>query len=424
MTTWKASLLGYFQPRLVAVLFLGFCSGLPFGMLIDPLNFWLSESDISRTTIGLLSWVTLTYTLKAIWSPFVDRFQIPILSKSLGQRRSWLIVSQLMVAIALFGMAFSNPADSLYVLILFALLVGFSSATQDICIDAMRIELVSEQELGEASAMYQGGWRLAFLLTQVVTFIIASSFDWSTAYMAAAFLMILVIYVSLIKVPEPERVVKEYISIFNQPTVWFRDSYLEPFRDLYVRWQGQFLLIVLLVITYRFSDIVLGPMAMPFYRETGFSKEEVALITNAFGLAVTVLGIFFGGLMIYRFTLMKTLFTGALLVCVTNLAFASLDVIGHDLTALTVVIALDNFSQGLAGTALIAYLSSLTSHNFTATQYALLFLLATLPAKLLAGGSGAVVDSIGYFNFFIYASSMGIPAIILSFYLQSRQTRS
>ncbi len=420
IVSWKDSLFGYFQPRLFIVLFLGFCSGLPFGMLFDPWNFWLSESGINRATIGLLSWITLTYSFKAAWSPFIDRFRLPVLSNLLGQRRSWLVFSQILIAFALLGMAFSDPNESFGILVIFALTVSFSSATQDICVDAMRIELVSEQELGEATAMYQGGWRIAFLISQVATLFIASFFDWSAAYAAAAFLMIAIALFTVKKVPEPTRVLKDYISIVNKPALWFKESYLEPFGDLSKRLKGQLFFIILLVATYRFSDMVLGPMAMPFYTETGFTKEEVALITNAFGIMVTLLGAFAGGLFIYRFNIIKTLLAGAILVCLTNLAFAVLDTIGHDLMALTITIALDNFSQGLAGTALIAYLSSLTSQNFTATQYALLFSLATFPAKLLAGSSGFIVNSMGYFNFFIYAACMGLPAISLSLYFNKR----
>jgi len=313
-------------------------------------------------------------------------------------------------------MASSNPNESLGILVIFALTVGFSSATQDICIDAMRIELVDERELGEATAMYQGGWRVAFMISQVATFFIASFFDWSTAYAVAAFLMLAIALFTVKKVPEPTRVLRDYISIVNEPALWFKESYLEPFGDLSKRLEGQLFFIILLVVTYRFSDIVLGPMAMPFYNETGFTKEEVAIITNAFGIIITLLGAFAGGLFVYRFNIIKTLLVGAILVCLTNLAFAVLDIIGHDLMALTVTITLDNFSQGLAGTALIAYLSSLTNQNFTATQYALLFLLATVPAKFLAGGSGFIVDLVGYFNFFIYAACMGLPAILLSLY--------
>ena len=418
MTSWKESFSAYLQPRLFIVLFLGFSSGLPFGMLIDPLNFWLSEEEISRSSIGLLSLITLTYPMKVVWSPFIDRLQIPILSKSIGQRKSWLFLAQLTVSIALIGMALTDPKDSLSILVVFALMVAFFSATQDICIDAMRIELVEEKELGEATAMYQAGWRIAFLVSQVATFFIASLFDWSSAYFCSAILMLLVLITCFLKVPEPERDEGLYISLTTKPLAWIVSSYVKPFFEIFNRLRDRILLILLLVITYRFSDLLLGPMAMPFYRETGFSKEEVAIITNAFGIVVTMSGAFLGGLLIYKYTIMRTMLIGALLVAITNLFFAGLDVVGHNLAFLTLTISVDNLSQGLAGTALIAYLSSLTNQNFTATQYALLFSLAVIPGKLLASSSGFLVDSYGFFNFFIFASLMGIPAIYLCLKLQ------
>ena len=419
MASWKESFSAYLQPRLFIILFLGFSSGLPFGMLIDPLNFWLSEEEISRSSIGLLSLITLTYPMKVAWSPFIDRLKIPLLSSSIGQRKSWLFLTQLVVSIALIGMAITDPKSSLSILVVFALLVAFFSATQDICIDAMRIELVEEKELGEATAMYQAGWRLAFLVSQVATFFIASLFDWSSAYFCSAVLMLLILITCFLKVPEPEREEDPYIALTSKPLAWVFSSYVKPFLEMFNRLRDRIFLILLLVITYRFSDLLLGPMAMPFYRETGFTKEEVAIITNAFGIIVTMTGAFLGGLLIYRYNIMKTVLVGALLVAITNLFFAGLDVIGHNIAFLTLTISVDNLSQGLAGTALIAYLSSLTNQNFTATQYALLFSLAVIPGKLLASSSGFIVDSFGYFNFFIFASLMGIPAIYLAVKLQS-----
>ena len=418
MASWKESFAAYLQPRLFIILFLGFSSGLPFGMLIDPLNFWLSEEEISRSSIGLLSLITLTYPMKVAWSPFIDRLKIPLLSSSIGQRKSWLFLTQLVVSIALIGMAITDPKGSLSILVVFALLVAFFSATQDICIDAMRIELVEEKELGEATAMYQAGWRLAFLVSQVATFFIASLFDWSSAYFCSAVLMLLILITCFLKVPEPEREEDPYIALTAKPLTWVFSSYVKPFLEIFNRLRDRIFLILLLVITYRFSDLLLGPMAMPFYRETGFTKEEVAIITNAFGIIVTMTGAFLGGLLIYRYNIMKTVLIGALLVAITNLFFAGLDVIGHNIAFLTLTISVDNLSQGLAGTALIAYLSSLTNQNFTATQYALLFSLAVIPGKLLASSSGFIVDSFGYFNFFIFASLMGIPAIYLALKLQ------
>ena len=421
MKTWSESFLGFFKPKLLIILALGFCSGLPFGMLIDPLSYWLREADISRSTIGLLSWITLMFTFKALWSPFVDRIKLPFLSL-LGQRKSWLVLSQSLVVISIFGMSFSDPTNSLMVLVAFALSVSFFAATQDICIDAMRVELVLDHEQGEAASMYQGGWRIAFLVSQVFTFFIASYYDWSAAYFSIGILMGMLVLFSIFVIPEPKRPVSDLPGIESNPLKSFKNLYLSPLKDLFERYfDNNILLVFLLIIFYRFSDIVLGPMAMPFYVDTGFSKEEVAIVTNAFGIAMTMAGVFVGGLLIYRYNLMSVVFLGALLVMLTNVAFAWLDTIGHNVSALTVTITLDNFSQGVASTALIALLSGLTNRSFTATQYAALFLLATFPATIIKGFSGFFVDSFGYFNFFLYAAALGIPAAVISYVLLKKK---
>ena len=421
MKTWSESLLGFFKPKLLIILALGFCSGLPFGMLIDPLSYWLREADISRSTIGLLSWITLMFTFKALWSPFVDRIKLPFLSL-LGQRKSWLVLSQSLVVISIFGMSFSDPTNSLMVLVAFALSVSFFAATQDICIDAMRVELVLDHEQGEAASMYQGGWRIAFLVSQVFTFFIASYYDWSAAYFSIGILMGMLVLFSIFVIPEPKRPDSDLPGIESNPLKSFKNLYLSPLKDLFERYfDNNILLVFLLIIFYRFSDIVLGPMAMPFYVDTGFSKEEVAIVTNAFGIAMTMAGVFVGGLLIYRYNLMAVVFLGALLVMLTNVAFAWLDTIGHNVSALTVTITLDNFSQGVASTALIALLSGLTNRSFTATQYAALFLLATFPATIIKGFSGFFVDSFGYFNFFLYAAALGLPAAAISFVLLKKK---
>ena len=421
MKTWSESLLGFFKPKLLIILALGFCSGLPFGMLIDPLSYWLREADISRSTIGLLSWITLMFTFKALWSPFVDRIKLPFLSL-LGQRKSWLVLSQSLVVISIFGMSFSDPTNSLMVLVAFALSVSFFAATQDICIDAMRVELVLDHEQGEAASMYQGGWRIAFLVSQVVTFFIASYYDWSAAYFSIGILMGMLVLFSIFVIPEPKRPDSDLPGIERNPLKSFKNLYLSHLKDLFERYfDNNILLVFLLIIFYRFSDIVLGPMAMPFYVDTGFSKEEVAIVTNAFGIAMTMAGVFVGGLLIYRYNLMAVVFLGALLVMLTNVAFAWLDTIGHNVSALTVTITLDNFSQGVASTALIALLSGLTNRSFTATQYAALFLLATFPATIIKGFSGFFVDSFGYFNFFLYAAALGLPAAVISFVLLKKK---
>jgi PAT family beta-lactamase induction signal transducer AmpG len=272
--------------------------------------------------------------------------------------------------------------------------------------------------------MYQGGWRLAFLCTQVITFLIASRFDWSTAYSVAAITMAVIAVITMLSVPEPLEVERDHISLLHKPKTWFKTSYLTPFLDIAKRYTNRIYLILLLVLSYRFSDFILGPMAMPFYQETGFTKDQIALITNAFGISVSLAGAFIGGLLVYRYSTIVALSIGASLVALTNLTFAALALIGNDILALTIVIICDNLAQGVATAALIAYLSSLTTEKFTATQYALLFLLATLPARFIASSSGFVVDAVGYFNFFIYAALMGLPAIFISLYFWKKEKNS
>jgi PAT family beta-lactamase induction signal transducer AmpG len=422
LNTWRKSLAKYFQKKLLCVLFLGFASGLPYGMLMDPLSFWLSESNIQRSAIGLISLVTLTYSFKAVWAPFIDRLKLPILTQWLGQRRSWIVLSQFLTAISLLGLGLSDPTESLRWLIIFAIAVGFSSATQDICIDAMRIELLEESDQGHGAAMWMGGWRIAFLASGVVPFFIASSLNWSSAYIAVSVFILLLIAPTIYFIPEPKYFARNQKNILETPKAWFQEAYIGPFKDLASRHRDHIVLMILLIITYRFSDMILGPMAMPFYNEIGFSKEEVALVTNTFGGAVTIMGGILGGVILFRYGNLTGLLLGAILVSSTNLAFALLTLTGANLTMLAAVIACDNLAQGLALAAFVAHLSSLTSEKFTASQYALLFLVATVPAKLIAGTSGFVVDGTGYFNFFLYAAGMGIPAILLTlfFYLQER----
>ena len=234
---------------------------------MDPFNFWLSESGVSRSAIGLMSLIVLTYSLKAVWTPFIDRLKIPVLSNNLGTRKSWLLLSQISVTLTLLGLATCDPNQSILILIALALAVAFSSATQDVCVDAMRIELLTEKQLGQGAAMYQGGWRLAFLCTQVITFLIASLFDWSTAYGVAAMTMAVIAVITMLLVPEPLEVERDHISILNNPKSWFQTSYLTPFMDIANRYTDRIFLILLLVMSYRFSDFILGPMAMPFYQE-------------------------------------------------------------------------------------------------------------------------------------------------------------
>ena len=421
MNAWVISLKAYLKPNLLLIVLLGLLAGIPYGMILDPLNFWLSKSGVDRASIGLLSLVFLTYAFKALWAPLVDRIQLPFL-KRIGQRKSWLVLAQLLSFIFLIAIGMNDPIQNLELLVICVFALAFFSATQDICIDALRIELVEKEELGQAAANYQLGWRVGGVwFAQVVGFILGGTIGYSNAYLIVAIVFLSLSVFIFFKMPEPERIVRPYISVFSHPGRWLKDSFFDPVVDLYDRYKSEVGLLLLLIFFYRLSDMYLGPMAMPFYREMGFTEIEVALVTNFFGTAITIIGVFAGGLLVHRFGLEINIFYGAVLTALTNLTFVYLNYLGTDLDPsnelqfLWVVIGMDNFTQGYVGTVAITFISRVVSPSFTATQYALLVLLGTVPSRILGGSSGFVVNEFGYHDFFLIACALGIPAIVLSY---------
>ena len=383
--TFLDSLRNYLSPQILVIMCLGFISGVPYGILMDPLNYWLSEEGIEKSTIGLLSLVFLIYSLKVLWAPLVDRLKVPIFN-IFGQRKSWLFLSQFITGLIIVLISFVGPKESLNIFVYLILAIGFFSATQDICADALRIELVEKRELGEASAVYVIGWRIgAILLSGVATFYLADIYGWQFAYRLIGIIVIFLSFLFLIFLKEPIREIRPPKDLFNEPFEWFKDSFLAPLLDLYLRYKNHLLLLLLLIFTYRLSDMFLGPMAMPFYRETGFTKIEVAEITNFYGLIMTILGGLFAGASVLRYGLSKNLVAGAILTPLTNLPFIYLNMIGHDVNFLVVTITLDNFTQGFVNVIGVTILGTIVSKSFTATQFALLVAVSythlTLPTK-------------------------------------------
>ena len=412
--SWLSSLRSYFQPRVLLIAALGVLSGLPLGLLIDPLRYWLSEIGIEKSTIGLLSLVMLSYSLKMFWAPLVDRLRIPYLNK-IGQRKSWLILSQFLTFFCILAVGFIDPAQKLNVFVLFVLALSFFSATQDICVDAMRIELVDKKSIGEASAVYIIGYRLgAIFLSQVITFYIADAFGWSMAYFVIGSIFILSSIFLIFVLPEPTSLEISYISIIKNPGLWFKDSFILPLSDLISRYKEHLLLLLFLTFTYRLSDMFLGPMAMPFYQEIGFTKLEVAQITNFYGMWMTIIGGLFAGLTLHKYGLVRNMIAGAIFVPLANIPFIFLNILGKDLNFLIFTITVDNFSQGFISVVGITFLSNMVSKTYTATQYALLFGLVVIPPNIISSGSGFVVESYGFQNFFILCALLGLPAIIFS----------
>ncbi|MFD2675914.1 AmpG family muropeptide MFS transporter [Camelimonas lactis] len=397
--------------RHVLMLVFGFSSGLPFLLVFGTLSAWLREAGVSRTEIGLLSWVALAYSFKFVWAPAVDGLDPPLLARWLGRRRAWMMLAQCGVAAGLIGVAMSDPAVFLPGLIGFALLVALASATQDVAVDGWRINAAPQDGQAMLAAIYQLGYRLALLCSGAGALYIADFVDWRSAYLAMAVLML----VGMAGVLAAPRLAEDTAP--SRQRSWratIGEAIVEPFTDLARRKGSSLILILALIALYRLPDFVAGVMANPLYIDMGFSKSEIASVSKVFGVWVGIAGAFVGGVAAARFSVMPCLVFGGVAAAASNLMFAWLAVRGHDLTLLTLSISLDNFASGFAGSVLIAYMSGLTSPTMAATQYALLSSLYALPGKFVGGASGLLADKVGYPWFFICTALVGAPIALLS----------
>jgi PAT family beta-lactamase induction signal transducer AmpG len=419
---WLAALKVYTHPRVVGMLFLGFSAGLPLLLVLGTLSFWLSEAGIARATIGHLSWVGLAYGFKFLWSPLVDRLPLPLLTRVLGKRRAWLLLSQICIALALLGMANTDPVLNLTHTVFFALAVAFASATQDIALDAYRIEAVEAEKQGAMAATYQAGYRIAMITAGAGALWIAAAFDpseatydfrpWQVAYTVMAALMAVGILATL-TIREPAHAAPLPRLAEQGIGRWLTTSFVQPFADFFARYKWQALLMLALIAVYRISDVVMGVMSNPFYQELGFTKDEVATVSKVYGVIMTIVGAAAGGLLTMRLGVMRTLFLGALLSAATNLLFVWLAGRGHDVSALVFTVSADNLSAGIASSAFVAYLSSLVNQAYSATQYALFTSVMLLLPKFIAGFSGEFVDAYGWANFFTGTALIGLPVLLL-----------
>ena len=547
---WLSALAVYLERRTLVMLALGFAAGLPNLLIFDTLSLWLRESGLSLEVIGFFALATLTYALKFVWAPLVDRTAIPGLTRLFGHRRSWMLVAQAAVIFGLWSIAGLNPAQALAPVALFAVLVGFAGATQDIVIDAWRIEATDESRQGAMAAAYQWGYRIAIIVAGAVPLVLAEQFNWSLSYAVMAALMgigvaavllaprerahvvrpipvgdtparpladrvewlarlllialaALVIGTGLTGQPDlaggvlralgtPAAAVEGFSAAFTakpggvwlqfgavlagfallalacwplpgrgtRPGAYLAGSFGQPLADFFRRFGGAAAMILALICLYRLADFVLNIMN-PFYADLGFSKTEIAEVRKVFGVAASMAGVFLGGLSVVRLGLIRTMVVGAFASPVSNLIFGWLAVQGPEVWALFVAIGVDNVATGYAGTALIAYMSSLTSAGFTATQYALFSSLYALPGKLVASQSGRIVEAsaraaeaggplaafkplfaglppesfkagavtagvtpaglgAGYMVFFLYSAVIGVAAIALAFMVAAR----
>ena len=426
--SWLQTLRVYLEPASLRMLTLGFSAGLPLLLVLGTLSFRLREAGIDRSTIGYLSWVGLAYGFKWVWAPLVDRLPIPLLTRWLGRRRSWLLLSQCLVVAGLVGMALTDPRQALGPVVACALMVAFASATQDIALDAFRIESADANHQAALAAAYQTGYRLAMIWAGAGVLWIAARAEapalagaaaaatgaaayqngaWQTAYLVmAASMAVGMVTVLFSREPRPVE-----LPPARNAAEWLRGALLEPFADFVRRYRWQAALILALIAVYRISDVVMGIMANPFYVDMGYTKDEVAAVTKVYGVVMTLVGAFVGGSLAMRFGVMRILMLGALLSACTNLLFAWLAGHGHDVTALIAVVSADNLASGIASAAFIAYLSSLTNVSYSATQYALFSSMMLLLPKFVAGFSGDYVNAFGYAQFFASTALLGLPVL-------------
>ncbi|OQK16565.1 AmpG family muropeptide MFS transporter [Methyloprofundus sedimenti] len=435
--SWKQSFSAYTRPQVMGMAFLGFSAGLPFLLVFSTLSAWLRDTGVTLSVIGFFSWVGLTYSIKVIWAPVVDRLPLPFLTRLLGKRRSWMLLAQVGISAGLMTLAELNPQVQIEFIAATAVWIAFCSATQDIVIDAYRIEAIAPEYQAAMAAMYVFGYRVALLVSGAGAFYIAEYIGWNAAYSAMALCMFVGIVATLLSSEPRHKQDKQTIKLeskvetalgvqahkgaLQRLSAWFSDAVISPFADFFIRNGKMAIWILALIALYKMSDITMGVMANPFYLDIGFSKKEIADISKVFGFFMTIFGAALGGVLVLRYGLMKPLLLGAVLVASTNLLFVLLARSEPNISLLAIVISADNLSGGIATSVFIAYLSSLTNSAYTATQYALFSSLMTLPAKLMGGFSGLIVDSYGYAMFFLYASSVGLPAIILVLVLMRLQ---
>ena len=409
--SWKNTINAVLSKKVFILLTLGFSAGLPFLLVFSTLQAWLKEANVENVTIGFISWVAITYTLKFSWAPFLDRFNLPLFNIFFGRRRSWLIFSQIMTGVSIFMLANISPnSENLLLFSFFAFLVAFFSATQDVALDAYRIEIGKKDEQGILGASYQLGYRIALITSGAFALVIADNYSFEISYKFMAALMMVGVF-STILAPEPSETAKKLEIKGN---LLFA-LYIEPLRDLLLRHKNA-VLIIMLILLYRASDLSMAPMAMPFYKDIGFTLTEIAYVAKTLGVIMSIVGVIIGGILWKKLGGINALLFGSIMIASTTLMFFLMSINEKNMDLFIATIALDNFTSGFAGTLMIAYLSSLTNKAYAGLQYAALFGLLMIPGKILAGFSGLFQEAFGYSGLFLASAAIGIPAILISYY--------
>lgn len=435
MKSWLSALAVNFERRVLAVFFLGFSSGLPLLLVFATLSTWLAREGVSKATIGFFSLVGSAYALKYLWSPLVDRMPLPPFTTLLGRRRGWLIVSQLVLIVAMLGLGSTDPRTELWSTAMWAVILAFASATQDIALDAFRIEILEERQLGAGASNVVMGYRVGMLAAGAGALTIAQMYSWFWAYAAMAVLMgVGIVTVLLIPEPQPAKTAEaaareaqlaglldrfvHWPAGLRPAAAWLQTAVINPFGDFMMRpgWVG----ILLFVALYKYADALLGVMANTFYVEMGFTNLEIAEVSKIWGLAMTLTGGALGGVLAARLGILKSLLVCGLLQGASNLMYVVQTWFGHSVPMLSVTIALENLTGGMGTTVFVAYLSSLCNVAYTATQYALLSSFTQFARPFFSSGAGWLVEQLGWVNFFLVSTIAAVPGLLLLLWLMHR----
>lgn len=435
LKNWRAAAGVYADRRVLAMLFLGFSSGLPFGVLAEPMTAWLAGAGVDKTTIGLFALVSLPYALKFLWAPIMDRVPLPVLTRLLGRRRGWILLTQIVLIAAIIKLGLADPASSLWWTAVFALAVSFASASQDIVIDAYRVEILAEDQLAAGAALAINGWRLSSWGGAAVALIFADLVSWPVVFFGLA-MMVCVGIIAVLLNPEPaipqsgealalEQQAEEFFERnahlpekIARAAAWAYGSVFCPFIEFLTR--PNWLLIILFILLYKFGDAVLTVMKIPFFLELGFSKTEIGTIAKLVGFPPIIIGGLFGGLLLAKTGLMRGLLISGILMAASNLVFVVQAWVGYSQEMLALTIAIENFTTSMGTVAFVAYLSSLCNIAYTATQYALLTSFMAFSRTVMTAGSGWVADQVSWPVFFMLTTLAALPGLILLIYMMKR----
>ena len=405
----------YASSESIRMIFLGFSAGLPHPLLFATLTVWLASLEVSISEISMFGWVGILYAVKFLWAPMLDKFNLPFLSKALGQRRSWMLLMQIIILIGLFWMSLFDPNKDLMILAYLSIGVAFASASQDVAIDAYRIEIIENKFQAAMAASYQLGYRIAALTSGAGALYLAQFYSWQLTYQVMACFMFVGIVTTLVIAESPKQ-----IAPIGKKEHWFTSSVVEPFFEFFKRSGYWSVFMILFIAIYRMSDLILGIVANPFYIDIGFNLSEIATVTKVFGFAITIIGAFIGGISVARFGIANPLIISSVLLAASNLFFLLFTNVGPNINILFLIISADNFALGFSGSVFIAFLSSLTNRHYTASQYALFTSIMFLPGIVISGFSGQIVSSMGWSSFFFFAAAMGIPSILCSILIVRR----